>query len=459
MPDGGRPVSLMAAPQELEPLTSAPLRRRFPQLATALDGELMRGHLQGLLLEDTGMVAQACARPRAEVHGDVCWLQYPLRVDGGPDGCRELLVLGAMFADPDGAARYERVALAAPSARWSARRVCGPRPCGVLPSLRVAVSSFPVNGPLPTVVDATDERRMCAVLRDLLAPAGDTAELTGIDLVGFRRSGGCVLRYRLAPTGGPSTVYGKIGYGVADGLVRDTLLALGARRVSPAERPILYPQVLAHAADLDLVLSAGVPGVRPDLRDEMALDAAVEAAALAAATMHTSGVRTGGRHTFGNELGRARRAVGRIGGDAPELAAWLSSVLDALAVLAPRLPASPPVLAHGDLTPSQLLLDGSRIGIVDFDGLCQAEPAFDLGRFLAYLRVALAKSGSARGDALASRFLATYQAVGGDPVTEMRAEIYGIASLVQMAAHCWRELKPARLRLACAVLEEQVGRL
>jgi hypothetical protein len=95
----------MAAPRELEPMTSAPLRRRFPRLAEALDAEAMRGHLQRLLLDGTGMVALSCARPRAEVDGDRCWLQYPLRIDGAPDGSREVLVLGAMFAGADRAGR------------------------------------------------------------------------------------------------------------------------------------------------------------------------------------------------------------------------------------------------------------------------------------------------------------------------------------------------------------------
>jgi hypothetical protein len=40
-----------------------------------------------------------------------------------------------------------------------------------------------------------------------------------------------------------------------------------------------------------------------------------------------------------------------------------------------------------------------------------------------------------------------------------RVDAFAVASLVQMAAHSWRTLKAARLRLACAVLEERLGRL
>src|SRR3712207_8430077 len=46
----------------------------------------------------------------------------------------------------------------------------------------------------------------------------------------------------------------------------------------------------------------------------------------------------------------------------------------------------PLVPSHGDLTPGQILFDGARPGLLDFDTVCQAEPALDLGQFLAYLR-------------------------------------------------------------------------
>jgi aminoglycoside phosphotransferase (APT) family kinase protein len=141
------------------------------------------------------------------------------------------------------------------------------------------------------------------------------------------------------------------------------------------------------------------------------------------------------------------------------VAGWLNSIVDSLDAVIRQTPTQPVCLAHGDLTPSQLVLAGPRIGVLDFDGLCQAEPAFDLGRFLAYLRVALAKSGNVAGDALASRFLERYHVAGGPPTPSARVQVYEIASLVRMAAHSWQQLKPARLRLACGVIQRQTEAL
>src|SRR5205807_216344 len=102
-----------------EPLASATLVRRLPHLAAALDPEPMRARLQRLLLDGSGLIAEACARPRAELDGDVCSFQYPLRVGDPLGGHRELLALGVMHATPGAATGFARAALAPVAARWS----------------------------------------------------------------------------------------------------------------------------------------------------------------------------------------------------------------------------------------------------------------------------------------------------------------------------------------------------
>jgi aminoglycoside phosphotransferase (APT) family kinase protein len=135
------------------------------------------------------------------------------------------------------------------------------------------------------------------------------------------------------------------------------------------------------------------------------------------------------------------------------LAGWLSGSLAAAVHTLESVPAQPHVLAHGDLTPSQLLFDGPRVGILDFDKLCQAEPSLDLGRFLAYLRFALTKHGGRDADGMAARFIEAYGDQGGQPAPAARIDAYEICSLVRMAARSWLQLKPARLAVVCAVLE------
>lgn len=446
-------MSLLVAPAELEPLASVPLRLRFPQLGTALDTDIMRAALQGLLLDGSGLVAEACARPRAEVSDDACWFQYPLQVRTPSNESQEVLVLGTMFADRGAAAMFERDILAPMAAR-----VTTPTPTGILAPLGMAVSVFPVNGLLPTLVDVTDPQRISQVIRRILR-GGDGTEVVGVDLVVFRRTHGCVLRYHLGRGGDQAVAYGKVGSAAGAEVVREGLEAL-ARHALPGNRgSVLFPRILGHSVELDLTLIANVAGSRPDLRIDGVLDATVDKAAVVAASIHTSGVGVGGVHTMEDELARAADAVGEIRQDAPSLAAWLTAVLDSAGEAAGRTPAQPLECAHGDFTMSQLLVAGMRVGVLDFDGLRQAEPACDLGRFLASLRTVLGKSGNPSGDRLASRFLDVYQAVGGRPAPEARAQVYELTSLVRMAAHSWKRLKPSRLKLVCTVLERQIPQL
>ena len=117
-----------------------------------------------------------------------------------------------------------------------------------------------------------------------------------------------------------------------------------------------------------------------------------------------------------------------------------------------------PVFSHGDLTPSQLLFDGPRAGLLDFDKCCSAEAALDLGQFLAYLKFGLSKRGASRIDELPARFLQAYEAAGGTCPPAARIRAYEMAALVRIAARSWLQLKPQRLRVACEVIERELSR-
>ncbi len=431
----------------LDPAATPALRRRFPHLGAALDPEGMRARLQRLLLDGTGVIALACARPRAEVDGDVCRLQYPLSVDGD-GGPGELLVTATMFTDCAAAARHAAERLAPPASRWRALGLRGPRPMALVADMAMAVAVHPVDGEVPALVEATTPERVTAALRGLGIGSG----LRAIELVRRRRDGGCVLRYVLDDG---SVVFGKAGYAGAAAAVRRPLLDLAARPLASTDRTVAYPHVLGHVDELDLSLVACIPGARPDPRSDG--EAVVDAAAVAAATIHGSGLRAGPRHRATDEIARGRRAVAHIAADAPALAGWLGAVLDSVSPLARAQ--EPALLSHGDFTPSQLLLDGRRIGIVDFDDLRRAEPAYDLGRFVAYLDAALPLSDGDRGDALTARLLASYRTLSGGPVSVERVDLYAVTSLVQMAAHRCRQLKASRLRTACALLERRAARV
>jgi aminoglycoside phosphotransferase (APT) family kinase protein len=126
-----------------------------------------------------------------------------------------------------------------------------------------------------------------------------------------------------------------------------------------------------------------------------------------------------------------------------------------------------PCLVHGSFKPSQLLFRAdATVVVTDLDHCCLADPALDVGCFLAYLRPAALWQGSAAARAsymaAASRFRLAYAAalcVAGvrAPCAESalaRAAIYEAALLLKIATRRVHRLNSPRPRELEAILEE-----
>jgi aminoglycoside phosphotransferase (APT) family kinase protein len=151
----------------------------------------------------------------------------------------------------------------------------------------------------------------------------------------------------------------------------------------------------------------------------------------------------------------------------PDLAAQLRAHWADLAGLATTTFPLPVRLSHGDYTLSQVVFDGSGVGLLDFDRVCRAEPALDLGEFCAYLRVKCRKAdrhvnrgGGRLADELCELFLATYDAsvgAGESDARRTRARLYEAYFLLRIAARSWQQIKVSRALIALSVLEERLA--
>jgi len=133
----------------------------------------------------------------------------------------------------------------------------------------------------------------------------------------------------------------------------------------------------------------------------------------------------------------------------------------------------PLCFGHGDFTYTQLIFDDQSCGLVDFDTVCRAEPALDLGQFTAYLRLAGRKAqrrAVERGqaveevniDELCTQFLRTYAQTAGYDGAELdqlyaRAAAYEVISLMRITLHSWKKLKSSRLEIAADLFEERIA--
>jgi hypothetical protein len=115
-----------------------------------------------------------------------------------------------------------------------------------------------------------------------------------------------------------------------------------------------------------------------------------------------------------------------------------------------------------------LIFDGHNGGLVDFDSICQAEPAQDLGHYLAYQRLNIIKDqdpdfpfAPEAIERLCALFLDTYIEISkawipDEALLRGRVGIYELISLIRLALHSWEKMKGSRLKQTMALLEERI---
>lgn len=474
---------------QCDPLRSPVLQRELPGLATALDEQAMRGRLQALLFgEDSPYRIERCNPGQAiYLAGDFCGLRYELEVrgpDGGPP--IELLAVGRVFQHEDARRAFlsEKLAPVAEQARGRPDLAPFARLVAPIDELNMAVHVFPIDGDLPALLDVTDPSRAAELVGAALGP-GFTPRECRVQLVQYGRRHRCTLRYVLDgadASGAPAqqVVYGKVASDGTGARTVPVIAALHERlQAAGAAGQVQIPRVLAFLPEQQLLLLEAIPG-RPQiarlLKERLAgqsadgpltLESGVEACGLIAAAIHRSGVALGRRRALEDELDWLAGSIAALARVSPELGARLREWLERAAAAGRAAEPLPLCFSHGDFTYTQLIFDGARTGLVDFDTVCQAEPALDLGQFLAYQRLAIHRNQrpespmtAAAVDRLCDGFFDTYAAaMGVSDVRRLRARVrvYEILMLLRLAVHSWQKLKVSRLEHATALIEERIA--
>jgi hypothetical protein len=353
--------------------------------------------------------------------------------------------------------------------------------------LCLVLHAFPLDPGLPGLVHATDPGELVTMLGPVLTSGtpGLVLEDGRAEVVRYRPSS-CVLRYELAwhlPATRRSlkqVVYGKVTGDDRGRLVGPAVTALRqSGDGGPARLPFLVPRFQAYLPDLALALVDAVPGtpLLPALiraggatgadaalaRSTPTPESAVQACARIAAVLHRSAIPVGARRTLRDEIEQVRTGIAALAPLAPGLAASLDRHVGALGGIGLDPPGRSWV-AHGDFRPSQVLFDGPTTGLVDFDTVCLAEPALDLGEFTAHLAVVAARPGhvvpSPRGpgDDLEGVFLREYLRRAGEAASDVlpaRVAAYRTVALTRLALRSWSRFRPERLRAVMGLLDAQ----
>jgi Phosphotransferase enzyme family len=239
---------------------------------------------------------------------------------------------------------------------------------------------------LPWLARATDPQVMREYFGALL---GTPVEGCAITPVRYRPGARCVFRYDLRTATGHPTFFGKlIGQGAEESMA--TITALHAARASFPDMPRVLPP-LAAWPELHMLIQAEVAG-GAELND-LAFDPA-EDAATRERWLRDAGARLAGLHscnvpgptrTMADDLDELREYIAPITAVDPALAARYAAVVERLTeASANGEPA--PVASHGAFRTDQFMIEHGELVMIDLDGFCWANPARDLGNFMAYLR-------------------------------------------------------------------------
>jgi len=277
-----------------------------------------------------------------------------------------------------------------------------------LPALAASCTTTP-DGPLCSALEAAARVQLCDPAWHLLSAKAEP--------VRYKPSSRCVIRYILllerAMTEGTLqrhlALFGKVYSDPEQARVIQAKMQQLYTEQAEAGQPII-PRPLGAVEMLGLTLNEAVQspegtepgtmrtglcafqprfvrGVGGEILDVVIPGEELRITANALARLHTSAVRPAGApRTGAKEAERARERAALIAAHNPAQAEPTQRLAEQLATRLEALQPDTYRPAHGGFKASQLLFHSQRVFVVDFDHFCLADPALDVGYFLAYLR-------------------------------------------------------------------------
>ena len=427
----------------------AELRRQVPEFASgalALAGV----KIKRMLLKDDGRWAGT----------------YNLAIEDPADGKRAVALRGVFTPAHLGA-----VAPAAPQAPLGAAdwRLA-------LPELGLELETEPEESELPAMPALTDPDSARALLEDgIRAGAYPDIEIEScqVDVLSYKPGSRGTIRYfltyppALADRAWPAAVIAKTyrkeskGRNAFEGMVGLWRTSLARGDVVALAEPLAYIPTLkvmvqgpiAGDRSLEDMLKSALKAGTPEAAAELSANMARAAAGLAA--LHQSGVVHGETVALDGRYAELRDLSAKLYAAAPELRGAADPLLARLLALVEQAPPDAPVPTHGTFNPEQVLIDGERVGFIDFDDFCMAEPALDVGLFRAAIKDIGMNALDARQsrdqaarlarlerlDAICDEFLAEYERLA--PISRERVALWEAWSYFRDALHYWIKVKPA----------------
>ena len=101
--------------------------------------------------------------------------------------------------------------------------------------------------------------------------------------------------------------------------------------------------------------------------------------------LHCAGVPTERTHTMADEMQILRECLARVAESKPELRERLERILAACDKLGTSVAGAKTCGIHRDFYPAQVIVDGGRLWLIDFDLYSQGDPGLDVGNFIGHM--------------------------------------------------------------------------
>lgn len=426
------------------------------RLKTAMDARAMRARLaehwdyagnHGLRVEDCELIR---VMPRG---AEEFVLEYAVRV-AGTEGDSTIPLFGELVRG-DVAQRYEEAVTSLRKARrGQLKDPSAIEGIAALPDAGLIVRLAGLDERIPALRFVQRPRQMRPLLEPFVAAPGTKLKHVWPELLGHRLGKRAAVRvaYEAKNKETKERIQGAVFvkmYKRRSGRGRefaDALTALAARGFA-ADADVRVPALVAYLPEWEMLVMENVPG--NSLADLEAADfaAGVRMAGRAIARLHACDLDPGRTHTAHDEIALLEGWVRLAGEVHDDLREPTASAMGAVGAALASLGDVPTALVHRDFYEKQVMIDEERTVLIDFDTMCRADPAIDLGNFVAHVRLARAKGLSvARG--LEDDFLAAYSGV--DDELARRVDVYTRATALRLVClySFWPRWKGVAQRMA-----------
>jgi hypothetical protein len=260
----------------------------------------------------------------------------------------------------------------------------------------------------------------------------EQGRLTRIEVLRHKRGRRALIAYEFERR----TVLGKVRAKGLDGKTFQLVRELGERGFDEnAPDGILVPQALGYIKRWNMWLQARVSGTPVETHLLSGSHGVLASrVAAAAAKLHATPLVIQRAHTVDDELKILRERLSAASAQQSQLAPRILAVLAACERSAQQL-VEPSRLIHRDFYPAQILVEPSRVWLLDLDLCSMGDPALDIGNFVAHVEeLSLRTFGDA---ARWKKFEADLVAEYLRRASEARREQIETWTFLSLARHIW----------------------